>query len=192
MIKQTTLGLLGLALAIVAPMTYAELEPYIGAGWGEYKLEFDGNDNLDSDFDDDQDFWRVFGGLQINDVLGVEVAYYEFDDADDRSGTDGLEAQLDGASIAAIFSAPLHDRFSLFAKVGWFWWEADISRTQTVIPGVDPLREDFDGNDVFFGAGLNFGLTESLEVRLEYDRFELDEDVNPDLDAASISLQWKF
>lgn len=188
MIKHKTLGLMGaVALIVGAPMAYAQVEPYIGAGWGEYKFEFD-SDAFDSDFDDDQDVWRVYGGVQFNEALGLEIAYYDFDEG----GDGGLASDLEGASLAAIFSAPLHDRFSLFAKVGWFWWEADIEETSPVIPGVPPLSEDFDGDDVFFGAGLNVGLTDSLEVRLEYDRFELDRDINPDLDMASISLQYKF
>lgn len=206
MIRHTTVGILGLALAVGAPLTYAKpirdwnLAPYIGAGWGEYKLDFKGHEHFHSDFDDNQDVWRVFGGLQFNDVLGAEITYYEFDDAKDRGRHrdhhdrryGGLEADLDGWSIAAVFSAPLHDRFAVFAKVGWFWWEADINHTQTVIPGERPLRKNEDGDDVFFGAGLNIGVTEHLQVRLEYDRFELDEDINPNLDAASVSLQWRF
>lgn len=188
MIKYTTLGVIGsLALALGAPMAYAEIAPYIGAGWGEYKLEFDA-DAFDSDFDDDQHVWRIFGGVEFNDALALEIAVYDFDEG----GSDGLEADLEGASLAAIFSAPIFDRFSLFAKVGWFWWEADIDETRVVIPGEPALSEDFDGDDVFFGAGLNVGLTESLEVRVEYDRFELDRDINPDLDMASVSLQYKF
>src|SRR5690606_9524232 len=174
-----TTGLLGiLALTLGgAPMAYAEVEPYIGVGWGEYKFEFD-SDVFDSSFDDNQDVWRLFGGVEFNEALALEISAYKFDD----SGSDGLRADLEGASLAAVFSAPLHDRFSLFATVGWFWWEADIDEASPVTPGAPPLREDFNGDDVFFGAGLNVGLTEALELRVEYDRFELDRDIHPDLD----------
>lgn len=188
MIKHRTLGYLAiLTFAWLAPMAYAQVEPYIGFGYGQYKFEFESSD-IDTDFDDDQNVWRLFGGVQLNKALGLELSIYNFDDARDR----GLRSELEGASLAAIFAAPLHERFALFAKVGWFWWEADIKGTAVVIPGEPPLREDFDGDDVFFGAGLKVGLTDSVDLRIEYDRFELDRDINPDLDMASISLQARF
>lgn len=191
MIKKTNILLYLLpfiALAASAPGVYAQellAEPYVGFGYGQYKLEFE-SDEVDTDFDDDQDTWRIYGGTQFTEALGAEISLYDFSGGTDTS----LASDLEGASIAALFHAPLFDdRFSLFAKVGWFYWEADI---ETTVPGAPVLSEDFDGNDVFFGAGAKLALTDAVALRLEYDRFELDEDINPELDQASLSLQFSF
>lgn len=160
-------------------------EPYVGFGYGQYQLEFDTDTDLD-DFDDDQDAWRIFGGMQLTDALGAEISLYDFDSA----GNTSLSTDLEGASIAALFHAPIiDDRFSLFAKIGWFFWEAEV---ETTIPGDPVLSSDFDGNDLFFGAGLRIGFSDAFALRLEYDRFELEEDIEPDLDYASASLEFKF
>lgn len=189
MINKTSIPLFLLSiLALASAPGYAQklvAEPYVGFGYGQYRLEFDTGVD-DDEFDDEQDAWKIYLGTQLTEAFGAEITGYDFSGGRDSS----LESDLEGASIAALFHAPLfEDRFSLFAKVGWFWWEADV---ETTVPGDPILSEDFDGNDLFFGVGAQLGLTDTLKLRLEYDRFELDEDINPELDYASASIQFHF
>lgn len=173
-----------LAMAAGAPAVYAEVDPYIGVGYGLYQFEVDEFDEFD-EFDDDQEALRIFGGVHFNDMIGAEITLYEFDAAADAD----IESDLQGASIAALVGAPIHDRFSLFAKVGWFWWEAELEAT---VPGDPVLTADFEGDDLFFGVGAKIGLTDAIDLRLDYDRFELEDDIDPDLDYASLSIQVNF
>lgn len=190
MIKKTTIPLYlfsFLALAASAPGAYAQellADPYVGFGYGQYQLEFE-SPTTDDDFDESQDAMRVYAGTQLTKALAGEISVYDFDGGTDAS----ISSDLEGVSIAALFTAPLHERFDLFAKVGWFWWESEI---ETAVPGDPILSQDDDGDDVFFGAGAKVGLTEAIDLRFEYDRFELDNDVNPDLDYASVSVQVSF
>ncbi|MGQ9426638.1 porin family protein [Gilvimarinus sp. F26214L] len=187
MIKKTNLPILAcIALSVGASGAYAqdrEMSPYIGFGYGQYKLEFDAD--VDTDFDDDQNAFRIFGGMNFTDAFGAEISVYDFDEGDDN----GITTDLEAASIAAVFRAPLHERFALFAKAGWFFWEADV---ETAAPEGFAFGDELDGDDAFFGVGLSLGLTESIDLRLEYDRFELEDDIEPDLDYASASIQVNF
>lgn len=177
---------LGLVLALGLGSMAAQADPpevYAGVGWGQYKLQFD-DDRFDTDFDDDNDAWRFFFGGQFTDTLGAEISLYEFDDTEDV----GLTTELEGASIAGTFSAPVwEDRFDIFGKLGWFFWEADVNDQ------VGPFgTQDYDGDDFFYGVGLKFQLADAFDLRVEYDRFELQDTFEPDLDYASASLQFNF
>lgn len=180
-----TLGLL--AAFMLGPLAVQADPPevYAGAGWGQYRLEFD-DDRLDSDFDDDQNAYRLYFGGQFTETLGAEISVYEFDDTEDI----GLDTELEGASIAGTFSAPVwEDRFSIFGKLGWFFWEADVRGTLAAAPFG---TQEYDGDDFFYGMGLKFGLADAIDLRVEYDRFELEDDFEPDLDYASASIQFNF
>jgi hypothetical protein len=60
-------------------------------------------------------------------------------------------------------------------KVGYLWWDAESS-----VAGVSAGE---DGSDVFFGLGTGFALTETFDLRLEYELYQLD-----DADAHSVFL----
>lgn len=190
MVKNTATPIylfLGLVLALGTAGASAQqliAEPYVGFGWGQYQLEFESPD-IDDSFDESQDAVRLFAGTQFTDALAAEISLYDFE-----GGTDtNISTDLEGVSIATLFTAPLHERFDLFAKVGWFWWESEV---ETTFPDDPVLSQDDDGNDVFFGVGAKVGLTDAIDLRLEYDRYDLDTNVNPDLDYASVSLQFSF
>jgi OmpA-OmpF porin, OOP family len=188
MSKKTTIPLyVFLALAVSAPGVYAKVlnEPYLGVGYGQYNFE---TDRVDFDFDDDREALKVYGGIMFTKSLGAEITWYDFDEARDNF----LRADLEGSSIAGVFNAPLHDRFAFFAKVGWFFWDVDL-KTDVFIPGIAVVNEDFDGDDVFFGVGAQIGLTESLDLRFEYERFDIDDEaIRPEFEYASVSLQANF
>lgn len=158
-------------------------EFYLGLGYGQYKFEFD-NDEIDTDFDDSKEVLKIFGGGKINEAVGLELTYLGFGESSDK----GLDADIEGLSFAGIISLPASEYFSVFGKIGWLAWEADISGDF----GLISVKETLDGNDLFFGAGLKFGLGEMVDLRIEYDRYEIDDDFNPELDIASISAQVVF
>jgi OOP family OmpA-OmpF porin len=185
---------LALPVAAQAQETTPDLlvEPYLGVGYGAYDLEFSSPAiDDDDDFSDDADAWRIYGGTHITESIALELSWYEFDDAEDEGDADtpAIQTELDGWSIAALFNAPVHQAFDLFAKVGWFWWDSDDSLS---VAGAPVGSRSDDGNDVFFGVGARVEVTDVFDVRLEYDRFELDSDVRPDLDYAAVSVQYNF
>ena len=163
--------------------TSAVAEPYgyVGAGYGQYKFKFDDKNN-DQKFNDQNSVVKAFLGAQATDVLGAEVTYLSFSD-----GKDGvIESKIEGVSAALTLGVPVGDYIAVRARGGWLIWEADYKVKNL------PLKETVEGEDFFVGVGLEVGLGDAIDVRVDYDRYELDERIDPELDMVSVSAQFAF
>jgi hypothetical protein len=159
----------------------AEPYGYVGAGYGQYKFKFDDDDN-DQKFSDKNTVAKVFLGAQATDMLGAEVTYLSFND-----GKDGfIKSEIEAVSAALTLGLPVDDYLAVKVRGGWLIWEADYKVSNL------PLKENIDGQDFFAGVGLEIGLGESVDIRLDYDRYELDEKIDPELDIVSVSAQFAF
>lgn len=160
--KKTTLKtfclIAGVAAAGYSSSLLADpVGPYVGASYGVVSVN-------DSDFDDDNTAPSIIAGWQLTPYFGIEGGYTDFG----RSGGDLARADIDGYSLAATGRLPLTDSFALFAKVGQFWWDTDVR--------VGGFRDSYSGNELTYGAGVLFNVTESLEFRVAYDRLDVDLD----------------
>ena len=187
--KKLNLIVLGIAsLSIVSLNADAEApETYIGIGQGEYKFEFD-SDDIDTDFEDDQGVSRIYIGSKFSETVGIEFSFLEFDDANQNN----LETEIEGLSLAGILSAPLSEHFSVFGKAGWFSWQADVDGQIGTGPAAISFSNEYEGDDLFYGLGLKLGLTNHVDLRVDYDRYELDEEIDPELDILSANVQFVF
>jgi OOP family OmpA-OmpF porin len=158
----------------------------IGAGYGLTKLK-------DDDFKEDEAAKKIFALVKFNEYIGLEASYIDFDEA----GNDVLTLDADGKTLAVIFEAPINEAFSLYVKGGQLWWDADSSISALNASG------NYDGDEGFWGGGAKFRLTDNLDLRIEYERFdfkisrdEIDvlqqDDINMNVDFASVSLQFTF
>jgi opacity protein-like surface antigen len=150
---------------------------YIGAGVGYYRIN-------DSDFLDDNDrlkdnrtAWRVYGGYEASRVLAIEAAYTDFGKSDEGAA----RMELRGISAAVVVTLPIFQYIAPYGKIGMIAWD----RTRSL----GPIRNSDDGNDVFFGFGGRFSMTPRSDLRLEYERYTVD---NTDLDMISANLQYRF
>lgn len=147
---------------------------YVGGGVGYFRVdEQDFFENGD-DLDDEQVSYKLYAGGDFTSWLSGEVGYINFGEFGDDS-----ELEADGFTVAAIAQWPIGN-FAPYAKVGWLWWDADASPANV---------DDDDGDDVFGGLGVRFSLTEALDMRVEYERYQLDD---ADLDMGSLNLQYQF
>ena len=193
--KRKTLGCTLLAAPLLllnaassnAYFNIMDSEIYAGLGYGQYKLEFD---NDDTDFDEDEAALKVFVGGQVTEAIGLEISYIDFDEANDFDNS----SEINGWTIAPVFSVPLHEYISLFGKVGLFVYDVDLDTTiNTPFDSSTPIGPtDFDGEDIFYGGGVKIGLGEYFDLRLEYEKFELDDDIDPELEMLSANIQYVF
>lgn len=199
MIKKTILGLCaGLisSVALTSSVAMAQSndnwrfhpEFSIGAGYGLTKLK-------DNDFDEDEAAKKVYALVKFNEYIGVEAAYIDFDDA----GNDVLNFDPKGKALSVILEFPIAETFSLYAKGGQLWWDADANIDTPAFV----LSDDYDGNETFWGLGAKFRLAEHLDLRVEYERFNFEisrdeinvlqaNDIDMDVDFASVNLQFTF
>jgi OmpA-OmpF porin, OOP family len=149
----------------------AEPGVYFGGTVGAATVK---EDELD---DDDSRYWKAYLGTQMNEWFGLEASWLEFD----RAEGDNADFETDGVSGAAVISFPVGQTSSLYVKAGQYWWDSSVT-----VAGVSVSDS---GNDVLVGAGLNLGFTDHLHLRLEFERYKV-EDV--DIDGASAGLQITF
>lgn len=146
---------------------------YAGAGVGQSMI--------DESFADDEDTaFQGFGGYQFTPYFGLEAAYTDFGEVDGRAGFGNFEA--DTLSLTAVGTLPFTDSFSGYAKAGFHNWDADLRA-----PGIG--RASDDGTDPTYGLGLQYRFTDTVALRGEYSRFEMDD---VDVDLAQVQVRFDF
>lgn len=91
--------------------------------------------------------------------------------------------ELTGVSLSLVPRWPVTDRFSVYGRLGWIDWEAEISGLFFPPPGE---RESFSDGELLAGAGARYDFPAGLGLLVEYERFDLD------FDRLSLGLGWAF
>lgn len=179
-----SLGLASTAAHAESDFGLEDYKIYTGIGYGQYSFQWEDREN-DTSFDDDSSMLKAYVGTKINPYWSFELAYENFDEASDIDNS----AEIDGISLSTRLSAPLNEYLSVYAKGGWLEWDADIYAD---IPAVGRVSSNLEGGDWLYGAGVEFHLNENINMRLEYTRYELEDDIDPDMDVAAVSIEYQF
>jgi len=158
--------------------------------------------------------FKALAGYKFFDFLAVEAAYLDLGEAESTScfinpqgvcvrdpdapfpqlENDGnpwtVQAPFQGFTLEVVGILPIGERWDVFAKVGAFFWEADVVAFDEVevaagrpIPNPPPdgfplIRSEIDGEDLTAGFGGSLHATDRISVRLEFQWFDI-----PDTDA---------
>lgn len=95
------------------------------------------------------------------------------------------KVDVDGYGISLVGKYPLGDKLSLLGRVGALSWDADGAGTV----GAVAASVDDDGTDLTYGVGAQYSLTDKTAVRLEWERFDLDDN---EIDMISQGVVWSF
>jgi OOP family OmpA-OmpF porin len=176
---------------------------YLGGSFGSSTFnDFDGSDvdaelaslgfTSSSSTDDSDTGWKLFAGYKFMPYLAVEGSYTDLGKASASSvitapvsGSANVEAEASTWAISALGIWPVAPRFELYGRLGFHFWDADVSGSGTA----GSVSESDDGTDLLYGVGANFDITPQLGVRGEWERYELDDS---DVDLWSIGLSWGF
>lgn len=166
---------------------------------------------------DDVD-WKLYGGYQFNDYLGLEALYADlgaFERSARLSGAVGLfapaylkeETDVDGFGLVIVGSLPLGPGFTAFGKAGVFSWETDTSGDLGIQTGTicaificGPIADqrsyfiDDSGTDPMFGLGVKF-MGGGWGMRLEWERFTglgHGFDGEADMDLFTLGIEYQF
>jgi len=205
-----TLGLVGFA-AMNSPFAVAvDSGWYLGLGAGQAGANIDveriDRNLLGSGFSstrtsqDDRDFgYKIFGGYQFNRNFAVEGGYYNLGDFGFRSatipvGTLSGQIEIRGLNLDALGILPISESFSAFGRVGLNYAEANDSFSGTGAVNVTNANPNKRETNYKFGAGLQWDLTESLAMRLEAERYRINDAVGNkgDIDLMSAGLVYRF
>ena len=151
---------------------------YIGLGVGVAQIS--------EDFiliDDSSTAYKALIGYELNDHVSLEASFVTLDDYEAYNPfvVDTQQAVADGRGLnaAAVLTLPLARHFSLNARVGVLFWNAD-SESASI---------ESDGSDLSFGLGLNFSVSEVLSIRLDYDALNFGD---VDANVGTVALQYRF
>lgn len=158
---------------LVTPTLAQALDIYVGGGLGsdvtagqaanEPGLDQPGTDSTG-------DRYKLFAGLYLARYLAVEASYYDFGGQHccaPQISDLGLDSSTTAYSAALLGRLPI-GRFVVYGKVGTLRWRENA--TFITIQGASDRSDQ--GTDPLFGAGVDFGVTDSFALRGEWERYE--------------------
>jgi hypothetical protein len=186
------MALAALSLATM-PAAFADEDAglYIGGGVGQFNAGIDDVDQIDStvdEWDDDDTAYKFFGGFRLNKALAYELDYINLGEP---SGAvvpgRNVDASVDGFAPYVVGTVPLGKWFEVYGRLGYFFYDARTRQED----GVGGLVEfDEESEDLVWGAGIGTNIGEKLNVRFEYERFDLEG--LDDSDALWLTAAWRF
>lgn len=140
-----------------------------------------------SSLDDSDTLAGLMLGYRLNPYFAAEVAYVDLGSAEYRATgtvTDGeLDAELvvgasasgKGPVFSLLFSWPVTDRFSPFARVGLSVLETEAALAASATIGAESVsfaeRDSTTRSNAIFGIGVDYSMGERFGLRLEWDRY---------------------
>jgi OOP family OmpA-OmpF porin len=157
---------------------------HVGVGVGDFSTDFEGVDDVDIDFDENEDTTKIFAGWRFNRWFAVQADYIDFGESTTSAGALDIEAEAKGLAPSVIGTLPLPlGPVELFARAGIVFYDLDVSLGTAEL--VDESGEDF-----LYGVGVGVSLLGRLSLRAELERIEIDE--LDDAEAVWITAAWRF
>jgi len=205
-----TLGLLALA-ALASPVAMAQDSGwYGGANVGRSMATIDdpristgllsGGFTSSTIVDDDRSTgFKVFGGYQLNKNFSVEGGYFDlgkfgYTATTVPAGTLNGNIKLRGLNLDLVGIVPFTEKFSAFGRVGLNYAQARDSFTGTGAVHVTNPNPRKNATNYKFGVGLQYAFTDALAMRVEAERYRINDAVGNkgDVDLVSVGLIYRF
>ncbi|MFA5170948.1 MAG: outer membrane beta-barrel protein [Sulfuriferula sp.] len=205
-----TLGLAALAV-IGSPSAVADDAGwYVGANVGQSRAKIDderiSNNIIGAGFtsvtisDDDRDIgYKVFAGYQFNKYFALEGGYFDlgkfgYTATTVPAGTLNGTIKLQGLNLDAVGIWPITEKFSAFGRLGANYAEAKDSFVGTgavIVTNPNPSKRD---TNLKFGLGVQYAFNESMAMRVEAERYIINDAVgnHGDIDLLSLGLVYRF
>lgn len=183
------------ACALILSAAQARAQAFLGASIGQSETGEEATGELglitSGAVDGKDTAWKIFGGYMFNRHFGFESAYVRLGDVSysgvfSSLAVTGGKLEVRGFNVAAIGNLPVSEQFSVFGKIGVFFWEAEANDTTASIGAFSATDE---GSDVSFGVGVGYEFTRNLAVRAEWELFKAAE---ADATLVSIGFLWRF
>lgn len=170
------------------------LAPYLGAGFGQ--SDADTSCPTATSCDTKDTAWKVFGGLEVNEYISMQVGYVDLGKVGYSGATTSGSRETTGMTFQLVGTYSLNPSVTLLATGGMNILNTEVNGTIAGTP-----NNNTGDTDVVWSAGLGaqYNFTQSLGLRMEWERyFETgSSDYNggtgeADVDLLSASLVFKF
>ncbi len=167
---KSTLAISALGLSLIAGSVAAAPHQgsYAGIGLGSSTIEVD---SFETDLDDTQ--IALFLGRQLNQYFATEVGFTSMGDVFNGEATQ--KADLTGIETSALGFIPMSSNVSVYGRLGYWSWDSDFA----------------SGQDLFYGAGVEYSPNQRVQVRLEAKQYQIDGSV-ADLNLINGSIGYRF
>ena len=184
--RASFLRIAGLAFAVALALGFAADAQaqgvYVGGAYSWATLDIE---DVDTDLlDDNASAYKLFLGYEFEKFIGIEAGYIDFGSYDVGEFEDVGDAAIDADGWTAALTAriPLGKLFTVYGKVGYFFWDAELRAAENIGDLTD------DGEDPFYGAGLRLNLGK-FSVLGEYEFYDANDFSN---DLFSLGLRFTF
>jgi OmpA-OmpF porin, OOP family len=191
-----TAAISALVLAAAIPAAYAQEQEevsgfYVGGGVGQFNAGIDNVDDVDAtvdDWEDDDTAYKFFAGYRLNRFLAFELDYVNLGEPSGNVVPGfNVDASVDGFAPYVVGTLPLGPYFEAYGRLGYYFYDATVGRTDTLDNRVE---FDEESQDLVWGAGIGANIGEKLNLRFEYERFDLEG--LDDSDALWLTAAWRF
>lgn len=176
--------LLSGATALTATVAQADATGFFIAGGANYAQfdsdledEIDWDEDIEAFFDDKAVGYNLGAGYRFNKWLAVDAAYWDLGEFKSDTLENGQKLKYDTTiwTVGGIVSVPLWI-LDVYGRAGAAMWDADSRYIEE------------DGTDAYYGAGVALNILGSLDIYLEYVRFDADNAI----DSANLGLRFTF
>jgi OOP family OmpA-OmpF porin len=179
--------ILAVLVALSAASAMAQ-NAYVGASVGraEQKAEVG-----PYGFKDKSNAFKVFGGYQFTQNIGLEAGYVKFNEAEVSGNGASLSAEPKTFYTAVTGTLPINEQLSAFAKVGAANTRTTVTGTINGVSYSDKTTE----TSAMFGLGLSYAFTPTVSVIAQYENFGKvikDDSGSLKADLLSIGVSVKF
>jgi len=185
------------ALALSTPATAGffdlTLAPFVGASLGQASSDISCPTGVSCD--DSDTAWKIFGGMEVNEYLSMEVGYVDLGEVEYSGALSGTR-EVNGMTVSLLGTYAATPSFMLIARGGMNFLNAEVNGTIAGTPTNNTGDTDVAWS---FGLGAQYNFTPAVGLRAEWERFfEVgSSDYNggtgeADIDMFSASLVYKF
>lgn len=141
------------------------LAPYVGGSLGQATSDISCPVGISCD--DSDTAWKIYGGLEINEYISMEVGYIDLGEST-FSGTQSGTRETNGMTTAVVGTYAISPSFILSGRGGMNFLNTEVNGT---IAGT-PTQNTGDTDVVWsFGVGAQYNLTPAVGLRLDWERF---------------------
>jgi len=146
--------------------------------------------------------FKLYGGYQFNPYLALEGGYFDLGkfgytahgaNAVGAAGTLDGEMRVRGMNLDLVGTLPLTGKLSALGRVG-----VNVARVNDRFLGTGSLAlnntASKNESNVKFGLGLNYAFSTALDMRLEVERYRVNDAIGNkgDIDMVSLGLVYRF
>lgn len=185
-------ALAAMSVAVV-PAAFADEDRglYLGGGVGQFNAGIDNVDDVNDvveDWDSDDTAYKFFGGYRLNKFLAFELDYINLGEPSGAAVPGfNVDASVDGFAPYVVATFPFGKYFEVYGRLGYYFYDATVG-TQDELD--NRVTFDEESEDLVYGGGIGVNVGEKLNLRFEYERFDLQG--LDDADSLWLTAAWRF